>query len=90
MMSLASSAGVSVGPHQFVGRYDLTFPQDVSRCAFVATSGLARDLGVAGPAADGIDAVIQGGYYVPRERLSVLETRDGVPTDAGFSVVAYC
>ena len=87
---LAASAGVSAGAHTFTGRYDLAFPQDVSRCAMVATSGIALDRGVIGEPAPGLEIVVRGGYYSAVNRVSVLETRDGTPTDFSFSIVAFC
>jgi hypothetical protein len=87
---IASSTGVSVGAHRFTGKYDLTFPQDVSRCAIVATSGVALDTGVIGQASSGLEIVIQGGQFSAPNRVSVLETRAGASTDYSFSVVAYC
>jgi hypothetical protein len=87
---LASSTGVSAGAHSFTGRYDLAFPQDISRCAIVATSGVALNRGFIGEASAGLDIVVQGGYFSTLNRVSVLETRDGTPTDYPFSVVAYC
>ena len=87
---LASSPGVAAGAHGVTGRYDLTFPRDVSRCAVVATSGSAQDRGTAGEQSAGLEILVRGGYYSSPNRVSVLETRNGTPTDYSFSIVAYC
>lgn len=87
---LAGAAGVSAGPHSVIGRYDLAFPQDVSRCAIVATSGVALDRGVIGEPSPGLEIVVRGGYFSTNNRVSVLETRNGTPTDFSFSIVALC
>jgi hypothetical protein len=87
---IAGSAGVSAGAHTFSGRYDLAFPQDVSRCAMVATSGIALDRAVIGEPSAGLEIVVRGGYYSALNRVSVLEARDGTPTDFSFSIVAFC
>ncbi len=86
---LASSAGVSAGAHGVTGRYDLSFPQDVSRCAIVATSGIAGDRPV-GDTAAALQIVVRGGYFSSRDRMSILQTRNGTPADYAFSIVAYC
>ena len=87
---LTSSTGVSAGAHGVVGRYDLAFPQDVSRCAVVATSGLAQDRGSLDDPSSGLEIMVRGGYYSSPYRVSVLEKRNGVPTDFSFSIVAFC
>jgi hypothetical protein len=87
---LASATGVSTGAHSVSGRYDLAFPQDVSSCAIVATSGAALDRGVIGEPSGGLEIVVRGGYFSSVNRVSVLETRDGTPTDFSFSIVAFC
>jgi hypothetical protein len=87
---VAGSTGVSVGAHSVTGRYDLAFPQDVSRCAIVATSGIALDRGVIGEPSAGLETVVGGGFFSALNRVSVLETRNGTPTDFSFSIVAYC
>lgn len=87
---LAGATGVSAGSHSVTGRYDLAFPQDVSRCAIVATGGAAVDRGVLGEPSAGVEVVIRGGYFSTLNRVSVLETRDGTPTDFSFSIVAFC
>ena len=87
---LASSTGVSAGAHSVTGRYDLIFPQDVSRCAIVATGGGALDRGVIGEPPAGLEILVRGGYYSSVNRVSVLETRNGIPTDSSFSIVAFC
>jgi len=87
---LASATGVSSGAHSFTGRYDLAFPQDVSRCAIVATSGVALDRVAIGEPSAGLEIVVRGGYFSSLNRVSVLETRNGTPTDFSFSIVAFC
>jgi hypothetical protein len=61
----------------------------VSRCAIVATSGIAGDRPV-GDTAAGLQIVVRGGYFTSRDRMSVLQTRNGTPADYAFSIVAYC
>jgi hypothetical protein len=87
---VAGSTGVSVGAHSFAGRYDLAFPQDVSRCAIVSTSGIALDRAVTGEESAGMETVVGGGFFSTPNRVSVLETRNGTPADFSFSIVAYC
>jgi hypothetical protein len=87
---VAGSTGVSVGAHSVIGRYDLAFPHDVSRCAIVATSGIALDRGPVDEPSDGLETVVRGGFFSSLRRVSVLETRNGKPTDFSFSIVAYC
>lgn len=87
---VASSPGVSAGPHTVIGRYDLTFPRDLSRCAVLATSGMVMDREQRPGSTSGLEIVVRGGFFAGLDRVSVIETRDGVPADFSFSIVAYC
>jgi hypothetical protein len=87
---VASSSGVSAGPHTVTGRYDLIFPRDLSRCAVLATSGMVLDREQVAGSTSGLEIAVRGGFFSSLDRVSVVESRNGAPADFSFSIVAYC